>query len=165
MLVNWVVVDLNKGWAPAIRTNSGITGLRWMNQWYPSFMKPCELTHLPLVPHIYMRQWIGWALAQIMACRLFGAKPLSEPMLDYCQLDPKEHTSVKFQLKFEVFPFKNAFGNAVCQNAGHFVQERLVNSYDLIEMRVEMTKRLENHFKSFLYLALRAKYIAVLHFA
>ena len=28
-----------------------------------------------------MRQWIGSALAQIMACCLFGAKPLSEPVL------------------------------------------------------------------------------------
>ena len=36
----------------------------------------------------YMRQWIGAALVQIMARRLFGAKPLSEPMLGYCQLDP-----------------------------------------------------------------------------
>ena len=25
-----------------------------------------------------------------MACRLFGAKPLSEPMLPYCQLDSSE---------------------------------------------------------------------------
>ena len=32
----------------------------------------------------YMRQWIGSALAQIMACRLFGTKALSKPMLDYC---------------------------------------------------------------------------------
>ena len=36
----------------------------------------------------YMRQWIRSALLQIMACHLFGAKPLSEPMLGYCQLDP-----------------------------------------------------------------------------
>ena len=35
----------------------------------------------------YMRQWIGSALVQIMACRLFGAKPLSKPMLGCCQLD------------------------------------------------------------------------------
>ena len=34
----------------------------------------------------YMRQWIR-TLVQIMACRLFGAKPLPEPMLVYCQLD------------------------------------------------------------------------------
>ena len=44
----------------------------------------------------YMRQWTGSALAQIMACRLFGTKPLSKPMLAYCQLDPEEQTSVKF---------------------------------------------------------------------
>ena len=36
----------------------------------------------------YMRRWIGSALVQIMACRLFGAKPLSKPMLGYHQLDP-----------------------------------------------------------------------------
>ena len=36
----------------------------------------------------YMRQWIGPALVQIMACRLFGDKPLSKPTLGYCQLDP-----------------------------------------------------------------------------
>ena len=35
----------------------------------------------------YMHQWIGSALVQIMACRLFGAKPLSKTMLAYCQLD------------------------------------------------------------------------------
>ena len=35
----------------------------------------------------YMRQWIGSALVQIMACRLFGTKQLSKPMLGYCQLD------------------------------------------------------------------------------
>ena len=43
----------------------------------------------------YMRKWIGWALVQIMACRLYGTKPLSKPMLGYCQLNPKEQTSVK----------------------------------------------------------------------
>ena len=36
----------------------------------------------------FMRHWIGSALVQIMACRLFGAKPLSKPMLGYWQLDP-----------------------------------------------------------------------------
>ena len=35
----------------------------------------------------YVRQWIGSELVKIMACRLFGAKPLSKPMLGYCQLD------------------------------------------------------------------------------
>ena len=44
----------------------------------------------------YMRQWIGSALIKIMACHLFGAKPLSKPMLGYCQLESWN----KFQLKF-----------------------------------------------------------------
>ena len=35
----------------------------------------------------YMRQWIRTALVQIMACRLFGAKPLSKPMLVYCHVN------------------------------------------------------------------------------
>ena len=34
-----------------------------------------------------MRQWTGSALVQVMACRLFGAKPFPEPMLAYCQPD------------------------------------------------------------------------------
>ena len=44
-----------------------------------------------------MRQWSGSSLVQVMACRLFGAKPLPEPMLAYCQLDSWKHISVKFE--------------------------------------------------------------------
>ena len=36
----------------------------------------------------YMRQWTGSALVEIMACRRFGAKSFSQPLLGYCQLDP-----------------------------------------------------------------------------
>ena len=35
----------------------------------------------------YMRRWIRSASVQITACRLYSAKPLSKPMLVYCQLD------------------------------------------------------------------------------
>ena len=51
----------------------------------------------------YMRKWTGSALVQVMACRLFGAKPLPEPMPVYCWLDPYEQTSVKFELKYKPF--------------------------------------------------------------
>ena len=44
----------------------------------------------------YIRQWTGSALIQIMACRLFGAKPLSKPMHGYWQLDPKEQSQWNF---------------------------------------------------------------------
>ena len=43
----------------------------------------------------YMHQQSMPSLVQIMACHLDGAKPLSEPMLEYCQLDSWEQTSVK----------------------------------------------------------------------
>ena len=35
----------------------------------------------------YMRHQPRQSLGQMMVCRLFGAMPLSEPMLCYCQLD------------------------------------------------------------------------------
>ena len=44
----------------------------------------------------YIRLWIRSALAQIMACRLFGTEPLSNTMLGHCQKDPQEQTWVKF---------------------------------------------------------------------
>ena len=34
----------------------------------------------------YMRHQSRPSLVQIMTCRLFGTKPLSEPMLDFCRL-------------------------------------------------------------------------------
>ena len=45
------------------------------------------LTHWGRVTYIFA-SLIWPSLVQIMACRLDGAKPLSEPMLEYCQLDP-----------------------------------------------------------------------------
>ena len=51
----------------------------------------------------YMHQWIGSALVQIMACRLFSTKPLSKPRLVYFQLDPQEQTSEKFLSKYKTF--------------------------------------------------------------
>ena len=44
----------------------------------------------------YMRQLIRSVLVQIMAGRLFGANPLSKPMMGYCQLDTYEQLSAKF---------------------------------------------------------------------
>ena len=58
------------------------------------------LTHLPLVP---MRRWTWSSLVQVMACPLFSAKPLPEPMLVYCQLDSWEQVSVNFESEFYHF--------------------------------------------------------------
>ena len=45
----------------------------------------------------YKRRCTGSALVQILACRMFGGKPLPEPMLTYCQLDPWKQTSMRFE--------------------------------------------------------------------
>ena len=53
-----------------------------------------------------------------MACRLFGAKPLPEPILTYCQLYPEEQTSVKFKSKYKAFhSWNHIWKNVVCEMA------------------------------------------------
>ena len=59
------------------------------HQWFKSSPPTAE----------YIGRWTESALVQVMACRLSGAKPLPEPLLPYCQLDPCEQTSVKFESK------------------------------------------------------------------
>ena len=56
-----------------------------------------------------------------MACRLFGAKPLPEPVLVYCQLDSWEQISVKFEFEFYHFHARKCIEN-VSANGGHFSQ-------------------------------------------
>ena len=45
-------------------------------------------------------QWTGSLMAQLMACRLFGAMSSTGPILTYCQLDIKERISAKFESKY-----------------------------------------------------------------
>ena len=62
------------------------------------------LTHHPHSA-AYMRRWTRSSLVQVMACRLFGTKPLPEPMLAYWLLDYREQVSVK--LKSELCHFNS----------------------------------------------------------
>ena len=62
----------------------------------------------------YVRQWMASSLVLIMDCRLFGAKPLSEPMLVYCQKEPWEQTSVKFESKYTTIALQK-MQNVVCK--------------------------------------------------
>ena len=72
--------------------------MQWSFYGWQGGASECDISLVHLLPNVaYMRQWTGTALVQIMAWRLFGAKPLSEPMLDYCQLDPQEQISVTFE--------------------------------------------------------------------
>ena len=69
----------------------------------------------------YLRQWAGSALVQIMACRLYGTKPLSEPMTQYCSLDPSEQYSVKYQSEYKTFYSQKYIWKCRLGNVGHFV--------------------------------------------
>ena len=51
----------------------------------------------------YVCQRTGSVLVQIIACRLFGAKPLPDPMLTCCELHHYEQTFVKFKSKYKTF--------------------------------------------------------------
>ena len=53
----------------------------------------------------YMRQWIRSTFVQIMACRLFDAKSLCEPMLIFCHLDPYKQTSLMFYCTIQNLSF------------------------------------------------------------
>ena len=43
------------------------------------------------------------SLVQVLACRLFSTKPLSEPMLASRHLEPSKQTSMKFERKYQAF--------------------------------------------------------------
>ena len=65
-----------------------------------------------------------------MACRLDGAKPLSQPMLEYCQSDPQEQTSMKFQSEFKHFQ-ENVLQNVVCEMASILSRPQSVKRLNL----------------------------------
>ena len=78
--------------------------------------------------HVYICQdnMPTWML-QIMACCLFGAKPLSEPMPPYCQLDIY-FSEILCQIK--KFSFKeNTLESVVCQSGGHLVSASMCLNY------------------------------------
>ena len=74
-----------------------------------------------------MGRWTGSALVQVMACRLFGTKPLPEPMLNYYQFNPQQQTSAKLEPKYILFIDENALENVVCEMAVILYWEIWVN--------------------------------------
>ena len=77
----------------------------------------------------YMRQWTWSPLVKIMACHLFGAKPLPEPMLSYCQLYSWE-TEIWIEIlsfSFKKIHLKMLSANIAVIIAVIFVQGKWVN--------------------------------------
>ena len=84
--------------------------------------KKCQISQGPWERLRIMRRWTGSTLVQIMACRLNGAKPLSELVLTYCQLDPKEHISMIFYLNFKYFHSRKCVWTCRLGNGRYFVR-------------------------------------------
>ena len=67
----------------ALKQTTALISVRQWNQW--GFLLTCSsnknILKSSATSAAYMRQWTGSALIQMVACRLFVAKPFSEPML------------------------------------------------------------------------------------
>ena len=77
----------------------------------------------------YMRRWTWSASVQIMACRPDGAKPLSEPMLKYCQLEHKEQISMKLYLKLKYFHSRKCVGSSKSKSMIGVVHTPMLSLY------------------------------------
>ena len=90
----------------SLTTHICVTRPQWVNSALPSTA--------------YIRWWTESTLVQVMACCLFGAKPLTEPIRTYCQLNIEKKNTVKYESAYKMFIQKNAFENAVCVMAAIF---------------------------------------------
>ena len=109
------------------RASAGVVMTVYVHDWH--------LTNWDWVTHICVSKL---TIIGSMACRLACAKPLSEPMLSYCQIDPKEHISVKFYSKFNSFYSRNAFENVVWQVAAILSRHQCVKSLEVLFLLITM---------------------------
>ena len=63
-----------------------------------------------------------------MACCLVGAKPLSETMLEYCQLDFRNKLQWNFNRNSDIFFQENAIESVVCEMAAILARPVCVNT-------------------------------------
>ena len=87
-------------------------------------MGSCYRTHWGWVTHIWFSK------LTIIHSNNGGAKPLSEPILGYCLLEPWEQTSVKTYSKFIYFHSRKCTWKCRLENGGHFVLASCVIGID-----------------------------------
>ena len=88
----------------------------------------------------YMHQGTGSALVHVMACRLFGAKPLPKPMLGYSQLDSEGTNLSEILIKIQNFSFtkmhlkiSSSKWRPFCSGGDEFISEPMSYCVALIE--------------------------------
>ena len=87
-------------------------------KWSVIFSSPNIAFNSLMPSDAYMPTQTVPSLVQIMACRLFGDNSLSEPMMVYSKMDPKEHLWMNYIWKSEVFIKKKSFEDVVCKKWG-----------------------------------------------
>ena len=76
------------------------------------------------------------SLVQIMASRLVGAKPLSEPMLEYVIIGPLETKSLwNFIWNSYIFIQENVFENVICKVVAILSQPQCVNGHQMNSLK------------------------------
>ena len=90
------------------------------------------LTRQSRVTHMRVSKKPSAPIVQIMACPLFVARPLSEPMMTHCQFDHKEWPSVKFKSWYNNFHSQKWISKCRLQNGCHFTSSFNVLPADLI---------------------------------
>ena len=107
--LRWITLDLCDDKSTLVQV------MAWCRQASSHYLNPCwprsQWVNSSPPSAAYMHQWNGSALVQVMACCLFGTKPLPEPMLTYCQLDCWEQISVKLESKFYHFHSRKCIWN------------------------------------------------------
>ena len=101
--------------------SNGLASVDWFCQCVSELVLWLKILFNLLRPsEVYVWQQTEPSLVQVVACHLFGAKPVSEPMMIYCQLNPKECISMKY-LKFKSFHSRKCIGKYHVWNGSHFV--------------------------------------------
>ena len=118
--INLLFLVLNKKPVPETMLTKKLSSLDYSvlaTCWYP--IRSFLLTHWDRVIHICFSK--KNVIASDIGCGLFGTKPLSDPILPYCQLDQKEYISVKFYLKCKNLNSGKCTSICRLRNGGHFV--------------------------------------------
>ena len=111
-------VPAKQPWRIWINTSCAFIMIDWITTTKQSTTKPCAYF---LGYTVYIRQWTKPWLVDVMACHVFGTKPLSQPMLPNWKLNTNEHFSVKFYWKFESFHSRKYTWKCRLRNRCHFV--------------------------------------------
>ena len=77
--------------------------------------------------HIYTSNCIIIGSGNDMSRRLFNTKPLPEPMLIYCLLEPEEKNFSKILIKIILIQ-QNIFENVVCEMSAILLQPQCVKT-------------------------------------